>query len=207
MIGRMSAEHIALAGPAQPHGKGPIDRVGGHPLKRHAGRERSLDHRGGDLRLGDKADRIGHVSRGKALGLRRPVLRQIQLTVDEGAALVGDIGGKHADLATGDLARRSGVLPAHATRVLTLLEKAGLVDHQHRSGRGQRLQRILAHHVPQGIRVPVAAAEHRLLAPRPRITCGFSPHPAGLAPLRPEQPIEEGSRRGRNTRMSKQDLR
>ena len=67
-------------------------------------------------------------------GVVGPVLGQIQLAVDEGAALVRDIGGKHADLAVGDLARRSGVLAAHAARVLALLEKAGLVDHQHRPG-------------------------------------------------------------------------
>ena len=123
-------------------------------------------------------------------------LRQIQLAINEGAALVRHVGRKHADLAAGDLARRSGVLPTDAARVLALLEKAGLVDHQHRPGGGERLERIVAHHVPQGIGVPVAAAEHRLLAPRARVARGFRPHPAGLAPLGPEHPIEEGRRRG-----------
>ncbi len=62
-------------------------------------------------------------------GMIDPVLGPIQLAIDEGAALVRDISGKHADLAVRDLAHRSGVLAPHATRALTLLEKAGLVDH------------------------------------------------------------------------------
>jgi hypothetical protein len=50
----------------------------------------------------------------------------------------------------------------------------------------------------------VAAAEHGLLAPRARIARGFRPHPAGLAPFRPEQPIEKGGRRGGDAGMRKQ---
>jgi hypothetical protein len=85
-----------------------------------------------------------------------------------------------------------------------LLEKAGLVDDQHRIRRSQHLKRILAHQVAQVVRIPVAAAEHGLLAPRARIPGGFGAHPAGLAPLGPEQPIEKGSRRGGDAGMSKQ---
>src|SRR4051812_27418143 len=36
----------------------------------------------------------------------------------------------------------------------------------------------------------MAAPEHRLLMPRPWITRRLSPHPASLAPPRPEQPIQ-----------------
>lgn len=103
------------------------------------------------------------MSDGPALKLVRPVLRQIQLPVDEGAALVRDVSRKHADLAVRDLTRRSGVLPTTPTRVQALPEKARLVDHQHGSGQGERLKRIVAHHVPQGIGLLVAAAEHRLM--------------------------------------------
>src|SRR5829696_10430172 len=50
----------------------------------------------------------------------------------------------------------------------------------------------------------MAAAEHRLWAPRPRIPRGFGPHPAGLASLGAEQPIEEGGGRGGDAGMRKQ---
>jgi DNA-binding transcriptional ArsR family regulator len=144
------------------------------------------------------------MSRGTALWLGRPVLRQIKLAVDEGAALVRDISRKHADLTFGDLSRRSGVLPSNPTRALALLEKAGLVDDEHRIRRSKRLDCVLAHQVAQGVCVPMAAAEHRLLAPRPRIPRGFGPHPAGLASLGTEQPIEEGGGRGGDAGMRKQ---
>jgi len=49
---------------------------------------------------------------------------------------------------------------------------------------------VLTHDVAQGVGIPMAAPEHRLLTPRPWITRRLSPHPASLAPLRPEQPIQ-----------------
>jgi hypothetical protein len=73
-------------------------------------------------------------------------------------ALVGDVSGKHSDLAVRDFARRAGVLSAHATGGVTLLEKAGLIDHQHSLRCGKRLDRIVAHHISQGIRIPAAAS-------------------------------------------------
>jgi hypothetical protein len=73
-------------------------------------------------------------------------------------ALVGDVGGKHPDLAVRDLARRAGVLSAHPTGGVPLLEKAGLIDHQHGVGCGKRLGHVVAHHIPQSIRIPAAAS-------------------------------------------------
>src|ERR1019366_4610582 len=43
------------------------------------------------------------------------------------------VGGEDADLAVRDLASGTSVLPHHPARRLALLEKAGLVDHQHRN--------------------------------------------------------------------------
>ena len=79
------------------------------------------------------------------------------------------VGGKHPDLAVRDLASRAGVLATDAARGFALLEKAGLVDHQHRIGGAKRLDHIVAHDVAQPVRIPPPAAKDRLLPPRPRI--------------------------------------
>jgi hypothetical protein len=68
-----------------------------------------------------------------------PGLGQVERAVDEGMAVPRHVGREDADLAIGDLARRAGVLSPNATGGLALLEKAGLVDHQHRIRVGQRL--------------------------------------------------------------------
>lgn len=57
------------------------------------------------------------------------------------------------------------------------------------------LDNVLAHHVAQRIGIPAAAAEDRLLAPRPRIASRLRPHPPRLAPLRPQKPFQEQRRR------------
>src|SRR3712207_8478953 len=51
------------------------------------------------------------------------------------------------------------------TTLFRSLREAGLVDHQNRIRRRQGLDGVGAHQVAQGIRVPVAAAQHRLLLP------------------------------------------
>jgi len=150
-----------------------------------------LDHPAGKLRLGGKANFLWHMGGGASGWITRPEFRQIQRAVDEGMAVRRGIGGKHADLAVGDLARRAGVLTRHTTGGLALLEEAGFIKHQHRVRIGQRLQGIIAHDVAQRIRLPTRTTKNGLLAPRSFVTCRFGPRPAGLAPLRPKQAIEE----------------
>jgi hypothetical protein len=118
--------------------------------------------------------------------------------------LVGDVGCKHSDLTIGDLTRRARVLPPDTARGFALLQEAGLVDHQNGLGRGQRLDHLVAHHIPQSLRVPMRAAKNGLLAPGTGITGGLGPHPAGLAPLAPEQSVQEGAGGGGDTRSGKQ---
>jgi hypothetical protein len=129
---------------------------------------------------------------------------QVESAVDEGVAVAGHVGREHADLAVGDLARRAGVLARDAAGGLALLEKSGFIDHQHRIRVGQRLQRVVAHDVAQRVRLPPAPAEDGLLPPRPRVARRLGPHPGGLAPLRPEQPIEEQAGRGRHALLGEQ---
>jgi hypothetical protein len=99
-------------------------------------------------------------------------------------------------MTVGDLAGRHGVLAGHAAGGLALLGDAGLVDDKDRVRLGERLDRIVAHRVAQGIRIPPGPAEQRLPMPRARITRGFWPHLAGLAPLGPSRngPAETATR-------------
>jgi hypothetical protein len=141
---------------------------------------------------------------GQAGRIVGPGLGQVQRPVDEGVTVPGDVGGKDADLAVGDLAGRAGVLARHAARRPALLEEAGLVEHQHGITVGQRLQRVVAHQVAERVRLPAAAAEDGLLPPRAGIARRLGPHPAGLAPLRPEQAVQEQPRRECHPRLCEQ---
>jgi hypothetical protein len=141
-----------------------------------------------------------------AVWLVGPVLGQVEPAIDEGMPTTGHVGGEHADLAVGDLAGRAGVLPLHAAGGGALLEKAGLVDHQHGIRCREGLQGMVAHQITQRVGVPTAAAQHRLLPPRPGIARRLGAHPPGLAPLRPEQPVEERRGGGCHAGMAEQGL-
>jgi hypothetical protein len=70
-----------------------------------------------DRWFGGEADILRHMRCCPALGIGGPILRQIELAVDEAMAL-GHISSEHADLAVGDLARRARVLASDSTRGL-----------------------------------------------------------------------------------------
>jgi hypothetical protein len=131
---------------------------------------------------------VGGRQAGRIVG---PGLGQVQSPVDEGVAVPGHVGREHPDLAVGDLAGRAGVLARDAAGRPALLEEAGLVLDQHGIPVGQALDRVIAHEVAERICLPAAAAEEGLLPPRAGIAGRLGPHPAGLAPLRPEQGVQE----------------
>jgi hypothetical protein len=141
---------------------------------------------------------------GQAGRIVGPGLGQIQCPINEGVAVPGHVGGEDPDLAVGDLAGRTRVLARHATGSLALLEKAGLVQDQHSILVGQRLQRIVAHKITQRIRLPATAAEDGLLPPGAGIACRLRPHPPRLAPLRPEQAVQEQPCRDRHPLLAEQ---
>ena len=74
---------------------------------------------------------------------------------------------------------------------LPLLEKACFIDDQNRIIGRQVLDDIIPHKVTQRIRIPTATAQQGLLTPGARIASCFRAHPPGLAPLVPQQPVEE----------------
>jgi hypothetical protein len=137
--------------------------------------------------------RTGHPGR-----IAYPCLGQIQRAVNKAMPVPRDIGGKHANLAVGDLAGRARVLPPHTAGSLALLQEAGLVNHQHRALLRQVLDHVLAHDVAQSVGIPAAPPQDRLLAPGAGITGRFRPHPPRLAPLCPQQPVKEQTGRCRD---------
>jgi hypothetical protein len=176
LCGARDAEPVSLAGPAQRHLHlaNPIDAVRRHPGERYPGIDRPLDHLDREVRR--EPDVLRDMGRRPTVRITGPALGQVETPVDEGVALGGHIGGEDADLAIGDLAGRAGVLPSDAARRLALLQKAGLVDGQHRVPLGQRLKSIVAHNVAQRLGIPVA--QHRLLTPGADIASRLRPHPA-----------------------------
>ena len=215
VVRRIHAQHVAAARPAQRHLKlaHAIHGVSRHPGERHLCRDGAPNHLHRQARLRGKGDLGRHMSCLQASRIVRPGLRQVERAVNEGVPVPGHVGCKHPDLglatlrldlAVGHLARRPRVLPPHAARSLALLEEARLVNHQHRVRVGKRLQRIRAHHVAQRVRIPPATAQDGLLPPRAGVARRLGPHPAGLAPLRSQQPIQEQTRRLRHARLGEQ---
>jgi hypothetical protein len=119
-------------------------------------------------------------------------------------AVPGHVGREDPDLAVGDLAGRARVLPRHAAGRLALLEEAGPVENQHGILVGQALDRVVTHEVAQRIRLPAAAAEDGLLAPGAGVARRLRPHPARLAPLRPEEAVQEQPCRDRYPLLAEQ---
>src|SRR5437660_10934785 len=60
--------------------------------------------------------------------------------IDESMAVTRHVGSKNTDLTVRNFARRISILPRYSARCLALLEKAGLIDHQHRVLVGKMLR-------------------------------------------------------------------
>src|SRR3954470_10802335 len=102
-----------------------------------------------------------------------------------------DIGCEYADLAVGDLARGAGVLPPDTAGSLALLQKTGLVNHQHRVLVRQVLDHIPADNVAARVGAPAAPPQDRLLRQGAAIASRLGPRPARLAPLLPQEAIKK----------------
>src|SRR6185437_4530441 len=133
-----------------------------------------------------------------------PFLRKIQRAIDERMTMTRNVGSEDADLAVRNLACRTSVLPRHSAGRLALLEKAGLVDHQHRIVIRQMLDDIVAHDIAQGISVPIPTTQNGLLPPWAGIASRLRAHPTGLALLISQQTFQEQTRIRRNTLLREQ---
>src|SRR6202162_2343958 len=164
MIG-IEPEYIAFPGLAEVplDIADPIDAIAGNPTERHASRKGALDHLDRKLRLGRKSDVVRHIGGRKASRIVGRALRQIERPIDESMAVTRHVGSKNTNLTVRNFARRTSILPRYSARCLALLEKAGLIDHQHRVLVGKMLSDIVAHHIAQSIGVPLITAQKRLL--------------------------------------------
>src|SRR3954453_2284843 len=104
--------------------------------------------------------------------------------------LAAGISQEHADLAVLDAPRGTAVLAGHAGRLRALLQKAGLVDDQHRFPIGQGLDHVRATQIARGRLVPLHVREQPLRAPRPRVAEMLGELPAVLAFHRTQQALE-----------------
>ena len=125
----------------------PLGSGSGRQALPRIGRDGSGDHDRGELGFGRKACCGRDVGCGHAGRVVGPTLGQIQCPIDKGVAVTRDVGREHPDLAVGDLAGRSGILPPHPARGPALLEEPSLVDHQHRILVSQRFERVVPHDV------------------------------------------------------------
>src|SRR4051794_7835044 len=148
---------------------GAIDLVAQNPGERHVSGDRPGDHAARQCGLGGERHLLwntGRLAPGEVLG---PLFRQIELAVDQRMPFAAGISEEHTDLAVLDAPRRAAVLACHAGRLRSLLQKAGLVDDQHRVAVGQRLDHVRATQIARGLFVPLHVREHPLRAPRPSI--------------------------------------
>src|SRR5260370_735500 len=145
------------------------------------------DHARCKLWLGRKAGTGRHICGFQTIWIVGPFLRKIQRAIDERMTVARNVGGEDSDLTVRDLTRRTGVLPRHSARCLALLEKAGLVDHEHRILIRQMLDDIIADDIAQTISIPIPPTHDRLLPPRTGLASCLRAQPTRLALVISEQ--------------------
>src|SRR5258707_8647541 len=199
-------EYIAFACPTQLllDIANTVDGVTSNPFEWYRRGHGGCDHSRREFWFCRKAGIGGHVCGFQAIWIVAPFLRKIQRTVDERMTVARNVGSEDPDLAVRDLACGASVLPRHSARRFALLEKAGLVDHEDRIVIRQMLDDIIAYDIAQGIRIPIHAAQDRLLTPWAGIASRLGAHPTGLALLISEKAFQEQACIRRNTLLPEQ---
>src|SRR6266478_2345178 len=181
-----------------------VDRIACNPFEWDRRGHGACNHSRRKLWFGRKAGIGGHVCGLEARWIVGPLLRKIQRAIDERMTVARYVGSEDANLAVRDLACGTSVLPRHPARRLALLEKAGLVDHQHRIVVRQMLDDIIADNITQAIRIPIPATQDRLLPPRTGIASCLRAHPTGFALLISQQTFQKQASIRRNTILIEQ---
>jgi hypothetical protein len=149
----------------QPPAQAPVaalDRVAGHPPKRHAHGDGPLEHRLAQLRLGLEGDLVGDACRPAARRVLSPGRGQVQVAVDQGDPTGCGVGQEDRDLAVLLLADRPGVLALNPAERSPFLHNARLVQHQHRVRVPQVLGHVVAQVIADPVGVPPRATEQPL---------------------------------------------
>ena len=105
-----------------------IDRIPGHPLGGQTRVQGTPQHACSQLRFGGKDHLFWHICFSTALGVLRPTLGQIQLSIHKRMARLAGIRQKDPDLAVFDASCRPTVLSLHPHRLLPFLQKARFIQ-------------------------------------------------------------------------------
>ena len=116
-----------------------------------------------------------------ALPIARPFLGQIEFPIQQDLAQRAGRAQKDADLAVGHVPDRATILAGDASRVPAGLEKPGVVEDQHAVGIPHMLHALGAQLVPDGVSVPIGAAQPILEAIGRRLAADCRHLPAVLA--------------------------
>jgi hypothetical protein len=95
-------QDIRMVRPLQPApeiGVSAVDFIAGHPGGRHRGGKRSRQHAESERRLGGKVNLLRHPGCSPWRGIVCPLLRQVQLAVEEGASLGARLAQEDPELA------------------------------------------------------------------------------------------------------------
>src|SRR5260370_23626913 len=99
-----------------------VHSIASNPLERDRRGYGACDHSRRKLWFGRKAGIGGHVCGFEAIWIVGPFLRKIQRTIDERMTMARNVGSEDSDLTVRNLACRTGVLPRHSARRLSLLK-------------------------------------------------------------------------------------
>ncbi|GAA2109424.1 hypothetical protein GCM10009802_05780 [Streptomyces synnematoformans] len=158
-----------------------VEFIDGHPPEGDPRCHSTLKHAQAHVRLGGKLDIVTDTGSTAALTVRYPLLREIQLAVDQGPPPVGTIGQEHPDLGILDPAGRPRVLPGHPRRPDALLQKSRLVEDENSPlGISDLLHDRVADVVTQSVGVPQVVVQQSLHPLRTRVAGSLRQGPAVL---------------------------
>src|SRR4051812_12550377 len=164
-----------------------VDFITGHPRERNVGRDGTLDHELGQLRLGQERPLRRHADPFAALAIAGPVLGQVQFPVDQRMALAAAIAQEPPDLTVLDASRRARVLTSDANRLGSFLQEARLVYDQNTIRSTQMFDHVTATQGPGLVLAPQRVGQYSLGAPGPGIADLFGQLPTILAFGRTQQ--------------------
>jgi hypothetical protein len=118
--------------PAAQIGTVAVDRISDTPADRQVHVVGSLEHAYRQFRLGLKGERVGDVSGSPPWQVGAPLLRDVQLAINEGMAVLGDGGEEDANLTVLDRAADATKLGRDASGVVAALGEAALINDQDR---------------------------------------------------------------------------
>src|SRR5215210_6046489 len=139
-----------------------VDAVGENPRRLSPSVQCSPEHLLGKLGFGAHTDPLGHRRPFASPRIFGPLLRQIQLSVDEPPPPLRSVSQKHSDLAVLRLACGAGVLALDPGALVPLLDEARLVDDEDALLARQVFEYVAPQFVAHGVRVPIRSSQQVL---------------------------------------------